>query len=81
MDGPVALITGASAGFGLLAAIELARRGVRVIPTMRDPVRSGALAAAAEGARVHLEPVVTLDVTDAASIAEAATQVRGRYGR
>lgn len=32
---PVALITGTSSGFGLLTAVTLARRGYRVIATMR----------------------------------------------
>lgn len=81
MDAPVALVTGASAGFGLLTTIELARRGARVVPTMRDRARRGALDEAAGAAGVSTEPLVDLDVTDAASIRAAAERVRGDYGR
>lgn len=69
---PVALITGTSSGFGLLTAITLARRGYRVIATMRDLGRSKELVQQAEQAgvreRIHL---LALDVTDEASIASA----------
>jgi len=68
-----ALITGTSSGFGLLATVELARRGWRVFATMRDLDRKGPLAAAIDAAgvrdRVH---VLRLDVTDPASLREAA---------
>ena len=37
------LITGTSAGFGLLAAVELAKRGWRVVASMRNLERRGAL--------------------------------------
>ena len=59
------LITGASAGIGLLAAVELAKRGWRVIATMRNLDRKGALAQSGAAGNVDL---VQLDVTDAASI-------------
>ncbi len=58
------LITGTSSGFGLVATVELARRGWQVIATMRSPTRRGPLDAAVEAAgiadKVHVE---TLDVT------------------
>ncbi|MCZ7593978.1 MAG: SDR family NAD(P)-dependent oxidoreductase [Hyphomicrobium sp.] len=63
------LITGTSAGFGLVAAVELAKRGWRVIATMRNLERKGALEAAlAQAGAAHSVDVVQLDVTDAASI-------------
>jgi NAD(P)-dependent dehydrogenase (short-subunit alcohol dehydrogenase family) len=66
------LITGTSSGFGLLATVELARRGWRVFATMRDLARKGPLEAAIEAAgvreRVH---VARLDVTQPASVREA----------
>lgn len=36
MPGKIALVTGASSGFGLLTSIELAKAGFRVVATMRD---------------------------------------------
>lgn len=79
---PVALITGTSSGFGLLTAITLARRGYRVIATMRDLGRSKELVQQAEQAgvreRIHL---LALDVTDEASIAsavQASLELAGR---
>lgn len=64
------LVTGASSGIGLLTSVELARRGWRVLATMRDPARGGRLAAAAEAAGVsdRIESHA-LDVTDPGQIA------------
>ena len=61
------LITGCSSGFGLLAALEFARRGDTVFASMRTVSKSGSLeeAAAAEGLKVT---VIALDVTDDASV-------------
>jgi NAD(P)-dependent dehydrogenase (short-subunit alcohol dehydrogenase family) len=70
------LITGASSGFGELTSLELARLGWRVFAAMRDPAKAASLQEAARAAsvieRVH---VVRLDVTDAASIGAAVSQV------
>lgn len=76
---PRALITGCSSGFGLRAAVELARRGHDVAATMRDPARAGALQTACEAAGVEVH-VVALDVDDEASVAagvDAAVDVLG----
>lgn len=79
---PVALITGTSSGFGLLTALTLARRGYRVIATMRDLERKNELVQQAEQAgireRLHL---LALDVTDEASVASAVRAVTRHYGR
>ena len=76
----VALITGASSGFGLLTAVELARAGLRVFASMRDPSRAERLRAALAEARAQAE-VVQLDVTDPTSIARAVGEVEGAAGR
>jgi NAD(P)-dependent dehydrogenase (short-subunit alcohol dehydrogenase family) len=76
-----ALITGASSGFGLLTTVTLARRGWRVIATMRDLARRERLEAAARAAGV-LERIefVALDVTDAGEISAVAAAVAAREG-
>jgi NAD(P)-dependent dehydrogenase (short-subunit alcohol dehydrogenase family) len=74
-----ALITGASSGFGLLTAVTLARRGWRVLATMRDLHRSDRLEAAAReaGVRERLE-FHQLDVTSADQIAALASLIEER---
>jgi NAD(P)-dependent dehydrogenase (short-subunit alcohol dehydrogenase family) len=74
-----ALITGASSGFGLLTTITLARRGWRVIATLRDPARSGRLEDAARAANVlgRIE-ILPLDVTDAEQIEALAAELTAR---
>ncbi len=79
-DARVVVITGASSGFGLLASVELARRGLRVFASMRDVGKAGALADAARAAGVTVE-TIALDVTRADSIAAAVAEVRARAGR
>lgn len=77
----VALITGASSGFGLLTAVTLARRGWRVLATMRDLGRREKLEAAAQAAEVldRIE-ILALDVTNAGQIAALAEAVAARPG-
>jgi len=74
-----ALITGASSGFGLLTAVTLARRGWRVLATMRDLARRERLEAVAREAGV-LERIefLALDVTDAGQTAALAEMVGTR---
>ncbi|MEO7753465.1 MAG: SDR family NAD(P)-dependent oxidoreductase [Terracoccus sp.] len=62
----IALVTGTSSGMGLHAAVDLARRGLAVVATMRDLSRQDALRAAAAEAGVELD-VRPLEVTDEAS--------------
>lgn len=64
---------------GLHAAIELARRGVRVIATMRDTTKAQDLRAAADEADVVVD-VRALDVTDAAACERVVTDVAAEYG-
>ena len=49
----IAVITGTSSGFGLLTAVELARRGWTVVATMRDLGRRGQLEQAANTAGIR----------------------------
>lgn len=75
----VAVVTGTSSGFGLLIAVELARRGHAVVATMRDVTRDGDLRAACGEAGVTVE-VEALDVTDDDSVASAVRSVVDRHG-
>ncbi|QMV39808.1 SDR family oxidoreductase [Cohnella cholangitidis] len=78
----IALVTGASSGFGLLIAVALADKGYRVIATMRDLDRQAPLRQEAEryGVGAKLE-IMKLDVTDASSIDEAVTRTASLFGR
>jgi NAD(P)-dependent dehydrogenase (short-subunit alcohol dehydrogenase family) len=74
-----ALITGASSGFGLLTSVTLARRGWRVLATMRDLVRREQLESAAREAGVlERVQVHSLDVTNAGQIAEVSELIERR---
>ncbi|MDG0809163.1 SDR family oxidoreductase [Cohnella rhizosphaerae] len=77
-----ALVTGASSGFGLLIAVELAKRGYRVAAVMRDTGKQAALMQAAEqaGAGGRIE-TVKLDVTSAEAIEAAVADMLRRSGR
>lgn len=74
-----ALITGASSGFGLLTSITLARRGWRVLASMRDLDRRERLETAARTAgvleRIEFHP---LDVTSQQQIAALAASLNNR---
>lgn len=76
----VVLITGCSSGFGLLAALEFARRGHEVVATMRNLDRSERLRDAARAEDLTID-VVALDVTNDASVSSAVADVEERYGR
>ncbi len=60
----MALTTGANSGIGRATALELARRGLRSVGTVRSPAKAEALHAAAAAAGVVVETEL-LDVTDA----------------
>jgi NAD(P)-dependent dehydrogenase (short-subunit alcohol dehydrogenase family) len=78
---PSVFITGCSSGFGLGLAVELARRGWRVLPSMRDPGKRAALdrawAEAGLDGRAH---IIALDVRSPESVRAAAEAVTGRLG-
>jgi len=81
----VVLITGASTGFGRLAAETLSRRGYTVFATMRDIAGRNALNrdelvsfAAANNLRLT---VLELDVTEDASVERAAQSMLQQAGR
>src|SRR5579864_6548915 len=81
MPEKIALITGASSGFGLLTSVELAKAGFRVVATMRDLGRrerlEQAIAAAGVGAKLDIS---ALDVTKFDAIQAFVEAVVRDYG-
>lgn len=75
----VALVTGANKGIGKEIARGLARLGMQVLIGARDEARG--TAAAAELASDGRVSSLLLDVTDEASIAHAASEIKTRWGR
>jgi len=78
--GRVAIITGCSSGIGYTTALYLARRGIHVYATMRDPSKATPLLEEGRRARLPLE-VLKLDVTVEGDIVEAVSRVVGERGR
>jgi len=82
MPEKIALMTGSSSGFGLLATIELAKTGFRVVASMRDLGRREKLdqAAAAAGVGEKID-VRALDVTKFETIQPFVEGVMRDHGR
>ena len=82
MPEKIALVTGASSGFGLLTSIEMAKAGFRVVATMRDLARRDRLdqAVAAAGVAAKVD-VRALDVTKFDTIPSFVDGVVRDYGR
>ncbi|MDR6882121.1 SDR family oxidoreductase [Bacillus sp. 3255] len=78
----VALVTGASSGFGLITSVALAQKGYRVMATMRDLGKSEALLHQAQraGVRDYIDTMV-VDVTVSPSIEQAVEAVMRDHGR
>jgi NAD(P)-dependent dehydrogenase (short-subunit alcohol dehydrogenase family) len=79
-DTRTVLITGTSTGIGQATAVRAAAAGWRVVATMRDTERQGALRDEARRAGVEID-VRRLDVTDSDSIATCLDDVRRTHGR
>lgn len=77
MNDKIAIITGASSGFGMLSAIELAKQQFHVIATMRDLTKADPLLQLAKqegiAKRIDLYP---LDVTSTESIQKFAKELQ-----
>ncbi len=73
------VVTGTSSGMGMHAAVELARRGLDVVATLRDTSRADALRAEADAAGVTLD-IRQLDVTDHAAAATTLEAIAADHG-
>jgi NAD(P)-dependent dehydrogenase (short-subunit alcohol dehydrogenase family) len=77
----IALVTGANKGIGFETARQLAKSGgVHVILAARDHAKGVGAALTLQGEGLDVE-ALTLDVTDAASIAAAVKDITGKFGR
>lgn len=76
----IALITGANKGIGLEAARQLAAQGIHVLIGARDAAK-GEAAAQTLQAEGYKADFVALDVSNEASIKQAAQTVTDRYGK
>ena len=77
--GDAVIVTGCSTGLGLETALHLAGVGLRVFATVRAPASAPEVLRAAAERGVELE-VLTLDLTNPASIAGAVGTAAGRAG-
>ncbi len=79
LEGKVALVTGASSGFGLHFAPLLARAGAKVVLAARrtDLIQAEAEKIIADGGKAL---AVTMDVTSSTSIAAALDQIEAVFG-
>jgi NAD(P)-dependent dehydrogenase (short-subunit alcohol dehydrogenase family) len=75
------VITGASSGIGRAAAIELARRGDRVVLVGRDPARLSAAAADVRDASGSLPPVHRADFSSLDDVRKLAAELQAAYDR
>ena len=76
----IALITGANKGIGFEIARQLGEQGAVVLIGARDEARGKNAADTLADRGIAAVPL-RIDVTDTASIAEAASQIEQRYGR
>jgi NAD(P)-dependent dehydrogenase (short-subunit alcohol dehydrogenase family) len=77
--GDAVIVTGSGTGIGLETSLHLAAAGFRVYATVRNPDQTEGLLASASERGVKLE-VLTLDLTDRASIASAIATVVAATG-
>lgn len=79
LDGKVALVTGAGGGMGRHVALELARRGARVIVQARSLQRAAPTVDAITQAGGTAEPA-GFDLSDLAAVRQAAAEIGRRHG-
>ena len=80
MEKKIALITGANKGIGYETARQLGRKTITVLVGARDQAKAQEAATRLRAEGVDAHPLV-LDVSDSASIQQAAREVEQKYGR
>jgi len=81
VEGRRVLVTGATAGIGEQTALELARRGARVVLVGRDAARGAATQARIASEAGAETDLLLADLAEMASVRRLAEQVRARYDR
>lgn len=76
----IALVTGANKGIGFEIARQLGEQGAVVLVGSRDEARGRHAAESLAGRGIAVAPL-RIDVTDAASVADAANEIQQRYDR
>lgn len=77
MNQPIAIVTGASSGFGLLTTLELAKAGFQVIATMRNKAKADELLKEANRLIIQSNLIIhELDVTSESSIEQLAALIK-----
>ncbi|MEO2078390.1 MAG: oxidoreductase [Bacillus sp. (in: firmicutes)] len=77
MNQPIAIVTGASSGFGLLTTLELAKAGFQVIATMRNKEKADELLKEAQRLTLLSNLIIhELDVTSEASVEQLAAMIK-----
>ena len=81
IHGKLALVTGASSGIGRATALELARRGARLLLTGRDPARCDEALAAVRAAGGADARMFQADFSRLAAVRELAADIRAHTQR
>lgn len=77
MNQPIAIVTGASSGFGLLTTLELAKAGFQVIATMRNNAKADELLKEANRLIIQSNLIIhELDVTSESSVESLAALIK-----
>jgi len=81
IEGKTVVVTGASSGIGKMAALELARRGARLVLLCRNPQKASEVANEAKSIGRYEPGVVIADMASLAEIRRAADEIKQTHER